>query len=512
MPLPKCFRISIFAILVLLFGACATVPFDYPKEHSVAITDTEGTAIAREVKVWTDAHGGLSGFYPLQTGMDAFGVRLRMIEDAESSIDAQYFLMKDDAAGHIFARALLQAADRGVRVRFLLDDVFTSADDELLSLLNQHPKIQVRLFNPVARRGIFTFNFLGDFKRANRRMHNKSFTVDNQVTVVGGRNIADEYFELKTDAEFLDFDVIGIGSVATDVAETFDMFWNDSRSVPMEAFDDDVNAHSLEAVRAELGEDVLGEYRSIYEKALDSELIHDLYNGRISLFPATAEVVTDDPAKLVHEVGADQQQLVNYLSDLAVKAKSEIIVVTPYFVPLKAGVEFWRGIAASGVRVIILTNSLASNNHLAVHSAYARYRLPMLDAGVELYEARANAVTPVHDGAAVMPERLTLHSKAVIIDRESVFVGSLNMDPRAIDINSEMGIVIESAEMAGKLAQSVLRDMPEFAYRVELRNDGKLQWRCNIDGIEVIETREPLSTSGQRFKAFLLKIVPEKQL
>ena len=178
-------RLPALAILLVLLSACATAPFDYPKEQSVAITDTAGTKIAREVKQWTDAHGGLSGFYPLQSGMDAFGVRLRLIEDAESSIDAQYFLMKDDTAGYIFALALLQAADRGIRIRFLLDDIFSSVDDELLSLLNQHPKIQVRLYNPVARRGIFAFNFLGDFKRANRRMHNKSFTVDNQVTVVG---------------------------------------------------------------------------------------------------------------------------------------------------------------------------------------------------------------------------------------------------------------------------------------------------------------------------------------
>ena len=442
--------------------------------------------------------------------MDAFGVRLQLIEDAERSIDAQYFLMKDDAAGHIFARALVQAADRGVRVRFLLDDIFSSVDDELLSLLNQHPQIQVRLYNPIARRGIYALNFAGDFKRANRRMHNKSFTVDNQVTVVGGRNIADEYFELKTEGEFLDFDVVGIGLVAADVADTFDMFWNDDRSVPMEAFDDDVKPGDLEAVRADLGADVMGEYRAIYAEALDSQLVHDLYDDRIRMFPAHADVITDDPAKLVNEIGADQQILVNYLSALAVNAKSEIIVVTPYFVPLQSGVDFWRGITANGVRVIILTNSLASTNHVAVHSAYARYRRPILDAGVELYEARADAVMPAHGGTT--PERLTLHTKGVIIDRESIFVGSLNLDPRSIDINTEMGIVIQSAEMADKFAKLILEDLPEFAYRVEIGDDGKLQWSCNIDGTEVIETKEPLSTGGQRFKAVLMKVVPEQQL
>ena len=444
--------------------------------------------------------------------MDSLGIRLRLIEGAERGIDAQYFLMKDDAAGHIFAAALLQAADRGVRVRFLLDDVFTTVNDELLSVLNQHPQIQVRLYNPIARRGIFALNFMGDFKRANRRMHNKSFTVDNRVTVVGGRNIADEYFELREDAEFLDFDVVGIGTVAAEVSDVFDLFWNDAHSVPMEAFDDDISPRDLESVRAELGDDVLGEYRATYEKALNSQLIHDLFDDRIALYPAIFDVITDDPEKLAKKMSEDQQTLVNHLAVLAGHARSEIIIVTPYFVPRQAGVDYWREVVSSGVRVIILTNSLASNNHTAVHSGYASYRHKMLDAGVELYEARADAVVPSESGAQVTPERLTLHSKAVIIDREMLFAGSLNMDPRSIDINSEMGVVIQSPELANKLADSIISELPNFAYRVELTDNGKLQWRGNIDGSEVVETNEPLTTSGQRFKAFLLKIVPEQQL
>ena len=500
------------AAIFALLGACATAPFDYPKEHSVAITDTSDTHLAREVKEWTDANGGLSGFYPLQSGTDALGVRLRLMELAERTIDAQYFLMKDDSAGHIFAASLLQAADRGVRVRFLLDDIFTTVEDELLALINQHPQIQVRLYNPVARRGIGMFNFLGDFKRANRRMHNKSFIVDNQVTVIGGRNIADEYFELRTDAEFLDFDVVGIGPVAGAVSEEFDLFWNHSRSVPMEAFDDDVKPGNLEDVHEILGEGVIAKHRSIYRHAIESNLVVELFNGKVPLYAANAVVITDDPEKLLHKVSEDQQTLVNYLSEIAVNAKSEIIVITPYFVPGDAGVAFWREIVANGVRVIIVTNSLASNNHTAVHSAYSKYRRPMLEAGAELFEARANAVDEIHGGGGVKPDRLTLHTKGVIIDREKVFVGSLNMDPRSIDLNTEMGVVIDSPELANRLAENIIEDLPEFAYRVELLDSGKLQWRCTIEGTEVIESKEPLSTGWQRFKAFLMKIVPEQQL
>jgi putative cardiolipin synthase len=512
MTLQRQSRLTVIALLATFLGACATAPFDYPKVPSEAIADTSDTTIAREVSDWTDAHGGLSGFYPLESGTDAFGARLRLMESAERTIDAQYFLMKDDAAGHIFAAALLQAADRGVRVRFLLDDIFTTVDDELLAVLNEHANIEVRLYNPIARRGIGMFNFLGDFKRANRRMHNKSFTADNQVTIVGGRNIADEYFALRTDAEFLDFDVIGIGPVAAEVSAEFDLFWNHSRAVPMEAFGDQVKSGSLEGVREKLGPDVLDNYRVIYARAVESELVQHLYDEVVPLYPANVDVITDDPEKLVQKVSEDQQTLVNRLSELAVAAKSEIIVITPYFVPGDAGVAFWSRIAAKGVRVIILTNSLASNNHTAVHSGYASYRAAMLEAGAELYEARADAVTGAHNGSGATPERLTLHTKSVIIDRQLIFAGSLNMDPRSIDINSEMGIVIHSPELANSLAENVLEDLPEFAYRVELLDNGKLQWRCIINGTQVVETKEPLTTGGQRFKAFLLKIVPEQQL
>jgi putative cardiolipin synthase len=343
-------------------------------------------------------------------------------------------------------------------------------------------------------------------------MHNKSFTVDNQVTIVGGRNIADEYFELRSDAEFIDFDVIAIGPVAAEVAKEFDLFWNHSRSVPMEAFDDDIKPRDLGSIRPDIDAHLEHAYRSTYARAIDSQLLDDLYEDRVPLYPANAQVVTDDPEKLANKISEDQQTLVNYLAELAADAESEIIVVTPYFVPGKNGVAFWQGIASKGVQVIVLTNSLASNNHLAVHSAYAKYRRAIIEAGVELYEARANAVRQDTRGKPGAAERLTLHSKAVIIDRELIFVGSLNMDPRAIDINTEMGIVIRSPDMAGDIAERMLAELPEFAYRLELQDNGKLHWRGRVNGTEVIETKEPLTSRWQRFMAFLLKIVPEQQL
>ncbi len=214
---------------------CATVSFDEPKSYSETITDTADTRLGEgeSVSRWVDAHAGLSGFYPLILGMDALGARLRLAEIAEKSINLQYFLVKSDTAGSVMINALLKAADRGVRVRFLLDDIFTTVSDQGLFLIDQHPNIEVRLFNPVSRRGLYSLNFVGDFRRANRRMHNKSFTVDAQVSVVGGRNIADEYFQLNTDSVFSDFDVLALGPIAVEISESFDTYWNHSRAVPV---------------------------------------------------------------------------------------------------------------------------------------------------------------------------------------------------------------------------------------------------------------------------------------
>jgi len=505
-------NLLLFVFASTVIGGCATIPFDQPKESSYAITDTSDTVIARDVSDWTSANGNLSGFYPLLSGMDAFGARLRLIESAERSIDAQYFLMKNDAAGRIFSGALLAAADRGVRVRFLLDDVFTTANDEGLTVLDQHANIEVRLFNPIARSGIAYLNFFGDFKQANRRMHNKSFTVDNKITIVGGRNIADEYFELQEGGEFLDFDVIGIGPVAADVAEVFDTFWNHSRSVPLEVVADNIKPGDVENARSEIAAGFDQSSQSIYATAVNSPVISHLFDGALLLYPAPAEVITDDPEKLVQEISETQQTLVNHLAVVAAEADSEIIVVTPYFVPGNGGVAFWQDIAARGVKVTILTNSLASNNHIAVHSGYAKYRRPMLEAGVALYEMRANAVSNQPERGSNSPGIVTLHSKAVIVDREFLFVGSLNMDPRSIDINSEMGAVIRSPQLASKLADIVMTGLSESTYRVELDENGKLQWRGLIDGTEVIETSEPLASGWRRFNAFMQKIVPESQL
>jgi putative cardiolipin synthase len=505
-------RPFITIVFALFLAGCASAPFDYPKQHSEAITDTADTYLAEEVAQWTSAHPGKSGFYPMSAGIDAFGARLALIDRAERTIDAQYFLMKPDSAGRLFAKKLLEAADRGVRVRLLLDDIFTTVDDNAFEVMNQHPNVELRLFNPIGRGGVYALSYVGNFKLTNRRMHNKSFTVDNQITIVGGRNIADEYFELLDDAEFRDFDMLAIGPVAAEVAITFDRFWNHELAVPMEAFSEGEELTDLATARASVDKKAIETSHRIYEKALSSPLIQDLIDDKVEFYPADSRVITDDPEKLLNKVSDDQKVLVTALAGVIDEAESDVVVITPYFIPGKGGVEFWRSITNKGVRVIVITNSLASNNHTPVHSAYAGYRRRMLDAGVELYELRVDSSKLPEGSDKASYDSVTLHVKALLVDHRHTFVGSLNLDPRSIDINTEMGVLIENEDLASGMTERLLEALPSFAYRVTQNEKGRLRWTSIIDGEEIVETSEPQASRWLRFKAFLMRILPEGQL
>ncbi len=503
--------ISVLLVLVGLFAGCATVSFDQSKSYSVAITDTGDTVLGKLVADWVELNEGLSGFYPLRQGMDALGVRLRLAESAEKSIDLQYFLKKDDTAGAVMTNALLKAADRGVRVRFLIDDIFTTFPDRYFLLMNEHPNIEIRLFNPISRRGISWFNFIGNIRQANRRMHNKSYTVDNSISVVGGRNIADEYFTLKTDVVFVDLDVLALGPIAEDISKSFDEYWNHSRAVPIEQFTSSPNKEDLETVGLEVADELNNIYETVYEKALNSQLLQDIFAGRQPLFAAPTRVLADSPDKLINKIDEEHMLLAKDLIDVVLSAKTEVAFISPYYVPGNFGVQLVRDLVAKGVRVVIITNSLASTNHIPVHSAYARYRKAVIRAGAELYEARANAAREL-PGSEDGPDVLTLHTKAIYIDRKQVFIGSLNLDPRSIKINAEMGLLIDSEDMIESLAQGVNERLATLTYRVLENDKGQLEWHGRINNRDVIETKEPLTGWWRRFKAWFMKIAPESQL
>jgi cardiolipin synthase C len=511
MIVPELNKFPALAFSVLVLSSCATVQLDQPKTYSEVMADTADTSLGQDVARWFETHDGLSGFYPLSQGMDALGVRLQLAERAEKSIDLQYFLVKNDTAGAVLLKSLLKAADRGVRIRLLLDDIFTKAPDRSLLLLNQHENVEVRVFNPISRRGIWALNFLTSFKQANRRMHNKSFTVDNQASVVGGRNIADEYFQLKEDEFFEDFEVLAVGPIASEISKSFDRYWNHSHAVPIDRFIANKKNEDFVAVRAEVTEQLQQSYDRVYQRTMESHLLQDLIADRLPLFPADARLLSDSPDKLINEISSEHMQLATDLREVLLSAEEEVIIITPYYVPRRSGIDLLANLTASGLRVMIITNSLASTNHVPVHSGYAKYRKDAIRAGAKIYEIRANAGQEFGNGDNI-PDALTLHSKIFLFDRRYLFVGSLNLDPRSIEINAEMGLLIDSPDFASAVADAVEKKLAAAAYKLVENERGKLEWHATIDGKEIIETKEPLTSRWRRFKAWFMKIVPDSQL
>jgi len=504
---------SVLLFILLMMAGCASVPLDSPKTPTFVLTDTEDTYLAKESARWRDGRIQANGFYPLTEGRDAFGARLSLMEKAEVGIDAQYFLMKPDNAGLVFTDKLLEAADRGARVRLLLDDIFTTVDDAYFSFMNVHPNVEVRIFNPISRKGIGVLNYIGHFSLANRRMHNKSFIVDNQAAVVGGRNIAAEYFQLETSGEFMDFDMLVSGPIVSDVSKEFDTYWNNELAIPMGVLDKAPDKEAIQQDWSLVREEMDSAGDSIYADALNSSLMQQFSRDELDPYIAEARVIVDDPHKLRVKVSEDEQIVITEIAGVLESAKQEIIIFTPYFIPGKSGIEFLRKIRAKGVNIILLTNSLASNNHTAVHSAYSSYRRDLLDMGVELWEARANAAEiTVESEDTTLSAPLTLHTKGILVDREQMFVGSLNLDPRSIDINTEMGILIQSGELVSRMTDQAMVTIPEIGYRLSLDEKKKISWHAMIDGQEVVETKEPLTSAWRRFSAWFLKIVPEQQL
>jgi putative cardiolipin synthase len=509
----KFYQFYVVPLLLTLLAGCASAPLEYPKEESFALADTSQTREAKESREWLGGRDNVNGFYPLTQGYDAFGARLRLIDLAEASIDAQYFLMKPDNAGLVFAAKLLDAADRGVRVRFLLDDVFTKVKDSGLAMLDAHPNIEVRIFNPIARKGIYAFNYVGHFSLSNRRMHNKAFIVDNQVAVVGGRNIAAEYFQLETTGEFIDFDMLSVGPIVREVSSQFDLYWNHKLAVPMEAlYKEEDGEETIEQTQARMKREMAKAGESIYADAINTQVIKQFDSLELKPYIAPARLLTDDPQKLLEDVSQEKQIVVNEMRQAFREAESEIIIITPYLIPRDRGIELVKELIDRGIRITIVTNSLATNNHTMVHSAYASYRKRLLEAGVELWEARADAAKITTPEGESQLDKLTLHTKGILIDRKRVFVGSLNLDPRSIDINTEMGLLIDSPELGERLTESSRKRIPMIAYRVKMDEEGDLSWHATIDGKEVVETTEPQTSGWDRFKAWFLKIAPEKQL
>jgi putative cardiolipin synthase len=433
-----------------------------------------------------------------------------LAQAAERSLDIQYYIWKQDTTGTLLFQELLNAAERGVRVRLLLDDNSTSGLDKILAVLDSHPNIEVRLFNPLAIRGPRLLNYIIDFSRLNRRMHNKSFTADNQATIIGGRNIGDEYFGAADDVLFADLDVLSVGPVVNDVSNDFDRYWAIPSSYPVnhllppcsrEMFQEFASAttkvqHSLAA-------------QAYIDALRDSSAVQELIEGNLVLEWAPTHMVSDDPAKGLGLTSPDA--LLTYtLKEIIGDPAIEVDLVSPYFVPTAAGAASFTALAREGVKIRVLTNSLEATDVAAVHAGYAKWREPLLAAGISLYETKQlwHSSRQPESGRLAGSSDASLHAKTFSVDRSRIFVGSFNFDPRSAKLNTEMGFVIESPKLAKQIATTFHRIVPVNAYELRLSENGELYWIERCGEKQVRHDTEPGTSFWQRLGVRILSVLP----
>ncbi|WP_111428667.1 phospholipase D family protein [Rhodobacteraceae bacterium DSL-40] len=489
-------------------GACTYVPFDAPRNEVEPERPSLRSNVSHRIDRDVARAGGRSGFIPLLDGNDALGARLSMIEAAEQRIDIQSFLIKPDKAGSLVSLALLDAAERGVAVRLLVDDVFSTASDEQLALLASSPRIDVRLFNPLSRRSPAAMNYLLDFGRVNRRMHNKAFIVDRSMAIVGGRNIADEYFRIDTETEFSDFDVFVAGPVVSEMDEAFELYWNDRWSVPVKALTRRGDGAAPAEVKRALKIHAETAAAGIYQQAVGSSYLERIRSGRVAAKFGHAHAVTDDPSKLKVPVREGERLLAEMLFGQIATARSQVTILTPYFVPEDWGANLLIDATRRGVRVRVVTNSLAATNHPYVHGGYMRHRADLLAAGVELYEVRADApevlgVAPPGEGV-----HLTMHTKLAIIDDRTSFIGSLNFDPRSIKLNSEFGVFVDSREIASAFLREIDEDLRKYTFKLRLEPNGGLLWVYQNRDLPEVFAQEPGAGLVRKATARLTTFLP----
>lgn len=506
------FRFWAAFVIGSAFSGCASIDFDAPKTETHVITDTADTVIGQLVDgliTFADPAPGEAGFYPIADGIDALAVRLLMAERAEKSIDAQYYLISKDIVGSAFIEVLLSAADRGVRVRLLLDDIQTEGYDAGMAALDSHPNFEVRIYNPFARRSARFLDGITSFSRINRRMHNKSLTADNQITIVGGRNIADEYFGASELVKFGDLDVLAVGSVVDEVSGMFDLYWNSIAAAPVAVFakmPDDPKAE-LVALRARIATADEEAKASKYGAAFDQRL-REYVGLNESIFTwAPYQLVYDSPDKTQKKLAESAPSIRGPLVAALEEATSEVILLSPYFVPLKTGIAGFVDLEKRGVDVLVLTNSLAANNHAAVHGGYSPSRKPLLEQGIKIYEVRPDASI---SGAVNEDGATTLHTKAFTVDRRLLFIGSFNFDPRSAFINTELGVIIDSPELTERVAKRLIDLLPTQTYRVYLNEKNQLRWEATEDGEKVVYDNEPMTSWGRRATASFITILPIK--
>ena len=496
-------HILLVMVGLLLISGCATLPKDFDRPVSYAYTDTDDTRFGKARRGEMDAHQGQSGFLLLGSGLDAFVARVALAQGAERSIDAQYYLLHQDLVGKLFIHQLLKAADRGVRVRLLVDDMDLAGRDLGAAVMDSHPNVEVRIINPFIRNTDRTTQFATRFGSVTRRMHNKSFTVDNQAAILGGRNIGDEYFEADPDLAFSDLDVLAVGPVAKEVSTAFDRYWNSELAYPALVLKGEPpTPEEIEQTRQQLEDFVAQQAGSAYLQALrNSNLANAIRGDQVSFQWGEATVIYDQPEKILHDKSETEYHLSPHLRPYLDQITGELLIFSPYFVPRKQGTALLSQLSKQGVRVRILTNSLASTDVGIVHAGYAKYRKDLLRAGIELYEMNNRLTRQQRKEKKGMggSSKASLHAKSFVFDRKQVFIGSLNLDPMALENNTEIGVVIESAEIAHRMGAWFDQTIETIAFRLELVTDEngyeQIRWHGTVNGEKCVISTEPYTGS-----------------
>ncbi|AKJ28366.1 phospholipase D-like domain-containing protein [Caldimonas brevitalea] len=499
------------ALAVLLLSGCAGLPPRGEPPATQALPQYRETTLGR-LAATTAVHPRLSGFRLLVSGEDALGALIDLADHAEKTLDLQYYLIHNDESTRAILKHVTAAADRGVRVRFLLDDVHTAGEDHNLLHLAEHPNIEVRLFNPfpVGRFSMVTrvFGSLTDVTRINHRMHSKMFVADNAVAVTGGRNLGDPYYVRSPTSNFLDLDVLAAGPVVRQLSASFDEFWNSRLAYPVEVLVD----RTLSPPEGSLA---LVAPPGTPEPERNTALRDELRAGGLALTWVPATVIADKPGKIVSEGDPElEQTMTDDVIALMAEAQREIIVISPYYVPGERGIKLTEALRERGVRLRVLTNSLAATDAPAVHIGYSRYREALLRQGVELHELQPKLGVPRSKKlGAFGSSRASLHVKAMVIDRRTVLVGSMNMDPRSANLNSEIGLVLRSPALAEQLARIYDEVTLHSSYRLGLAEGDRLKWTKEAPEDREEHFSEPEASRWLRLMLLLLTpFAPEEML
>jgi putative cardiolipin synthase len=520
------------AAIAASLAACSSVParFNNPKSASVALVHPEDTRLGAQFYNAARQRDGESAFRIISVGVDGFLARAQMIDAAEKTLDLEYFIFRGDETGRLLTDALIRAADRGVRVRLLVDDGDTVAGDEQISALDAHPNVEIRIFNPFVYRGHSnlrrTIEFLINSTRLNYRMHNKLLIVDNAVALVGGRNIGNQYFQMDPDSQFADDDVFAAGPIATQLSATFDEFWKSRFAVPAAALNRSQRSGSALAERrrraSERRERHLEPLKTdgvdYVARLATGEPYAGIVSGRLPLVWAQAQVISDSPDKKNVDRGALPGRLMaEQVLKAAGAAQSELLMVTPYLVPAPDELSAVQDLRRRGVRVGILTNSLKSTPDVIAQSGYVKFRVGLLKDGVELYEIRSLLGSIRGSGETALVSRYGnygLHAKLLVFDRKRIFIGSMNFDQRSRHLNTEIGLIIDSPELA---QQTVVRFdnmvRPENVYALGWLGatagvPAHLVWDTREDGKAIEYTQEPARSSWQRIDLKFLSWLP----